>query len=231
MGAIRPVQFELTTSRFSEGDATAAIVVSIPEVRGVNVSVDYAISSGTATEGIDFDLGGSGTATITAGSLTDTIEITIYDDNNTEGDETVILTLSNPINARLGTRQNHTLTIEDDDLFYTGPGGVGDSSTNRLWLRADDLRYLNDGDPVSTWTDTSGNSFDATQTGTARPVLIKDTINGLPAVYFDGVDDYYDRIFNVQDKNMSVFTVFSHDHNGSTAPKGPLWVCDRDELF
>jgi hypothetical protein len=38
----------------------------------------------------------------------------------------------------------------------TGPGGVGDVSTLAVWLDASHLS-LNNGDPVATWTDRSGN--------------------------------------------------------------------------
>lgn len=58
-----------------------------------------------------------------------------------------------------------------------------------LDLQADALA-LNDGDPVSTWADQSGQSHDFAQTGTARP--LKQTISGYPAVSFDGVNDFMD---------------------------------------
>jgi len=44
--------------------------------------------------------------------------------------------------------------------------------------------HLNDGDPVTTWLDSSGNGHNATQTGTARPIFKKNIINGKPAVRF-----------------------------------------------
>ena len=56
-----------------------------------------------------------------------------------------------------------------------------------LDLQADTLA-LNDGDPVGTWADQSGNSRDFTQTGAERPT--KQTISTYPAVVFDGIDDW-----------------------------------------
>ena len=43
---------------------------------------------------------------------------------------------------------------------------------------------LNDGDPVSTWVDSSGNGHSATQTGTARPTFKTNILNGKPVVRF-----------------------------------------------
>ncbi len=59
-----------------------------------------------------------------------------------------------------------------------------------LWLAADRITGLNDGDPVGTWSDLSGNSRDATQgTGAAKPLYKVNVISGKPVVRFDGVDD------------------------------------------
>ena len=44
----------------------------------------------------------------------------------------------------------------------TGPGGVGNSSTNSLWLIGDDISQV-DGTPIPSWLDRSGNGNDATQ--------------------------------------------------------------------
>lgn len=55
----------------------------------------------------------------------------------------------------------------------------------RAWWKADSLA-LSDGDPISTWTDNSGNGFSATQTGSARPLYKTGIYNGLPTVRFNG---------------------------------------------
>ncbi|QKG78782.1 hypothetical protein [Tenuifilum thalassicum] len=78
----------------------------------------------------------------------------------------------------------------------TGPGGVGnrDGSNgqpkNVIWFDASALG-LNDNDPVATWTDMSGNGNDGVQlTASAQPIYRTGQINGMPAVIFDGTDDY-----------------------------------------
>lgn len=61
----------------------------------------------------------------------------------------------------------------------------------RLWLAADRIVGLADGDPVASWTDLSGNGNHATQgTTAAKPLYKTGIVNGRPAVLFDGVDDF-----------------------------------------
>jgi hypothetical protein len=58
------------------------------------------------------------------------------------------------------------------------------------WFKADAITGLSDGDPISTWPDSSGNGWNATQSGDQRPIW-RETAgpNGLPTVEFDGTDD------------------------------------------
>ena len=79
------------------------------------MSVDYAVT-GTAT-GSGTDLhSANGTLTINAGATSGTITIAgIVDDSLDEANETVIVTLSSPSNATLGTDSVHTYTITDND--------------------------------------------------------------------------------------------------------------------
>ena len=80
---------------------------------------------------------------------------------------------------------------------HTGPGGVGDDSTNVLWLRAD-MGVLNNtdseasnGEAVKIWKDQSGNgNFVKQYNGSSQPQLSSNVINGMPVVRLDGTDDY-----------------------------------------
>mgnify|MGYP001444608406 CR=1 FL=1 len=61
----------------------------------------------------------------------------------------------------------------------------------RAWFRADNGPVVNGASLVAQWSDRSGNGFGVSQeTGSNRPLLVEDAINGLPAVRFDGNDDY-----------------------------------------
>lgn len=83
----------------------------------------------------------------------------------------------------------------------------------KLWLDASTISGLVDSDPVTTWTDLSGNGNNATQsTAAAKPTYKTSVINGRPVVRFDGVDDYLTSTgvvsgFAAQDQPLTVFTV------------------------
>ena len=109
------VDFNLTSSSGAESVSSAGLTVDLSAASGQNVTVNYAVS-GTATgSGIDFTLA-SGSITINAGETSGTITISnIIDDSINEANETVIVTLSNPSNATLGSDDAHTYTITDND--------------------------------------------------------------------------------------------------------------------
>lgn len=59
-----------------------------------------------------------------------------------------------------------------------------------MWLKADALTGLANNDPVTTWTDSSGNGRNGTQTTASKKPLYKtNQINGLPSLFFDATDD------------------------------------------
>ena len=90
-----------------------SFTVTLSETTTVDVSVDYATSSGTATEDTDFsDM--SGTLSFSAGTTSKTVTVSTTEDTSDEDDETFTVTLSNPQNATLGDA-TATGTIEDDD--------------------------------------------------------------------------------------------------------------------
>ena len=122
------VDFNATSSNGAESVSSKVITVDLSAVSGQDVTVDYAVT-GTATgAGNDYTLG-SGTLTISAGSSTGTITIaSIVDDSIDEADETVVLTLSNPVNATLGSDSVHTYTITDNENTPTIDFNVVSSS-------------------------------------------------------------------------------------------------------
>ncbi|MBL8010943.1 MAG: hypothetical protein JNJ64_10070, partial [Flavobacteriales bacterium] len=79
----------------------------------------------------------------------------------------------------------------------TGPGGVGGSATNPLWLSADRGVYNNagttlasNGDNVRQWNDRSGNGRHAGETVLAnRPNLVTAVLNGLPVVRYTAANN------------------------------------------
>ncbi|MGV3636289.1 MAG: LamG-like jellyroll fold domain-containing protein [Flavobacteriales bacterium] len=72
-----------------------------------------------------------------------------------------------------------------------GPGGVGSSGSNVLWLDANS-GVIHSSNSVSQWSDRSGNANHALLPGSiplARPTRVPGAVNGYPALGFDGTDD------------------------------------------
>lgn len=70
-----------------------------------------------------------------------------------------------------------------------GPGGVGTSANNVLWLDANRGITLS-GSSVTNWADQSGNAFNAVPSSTiARPTYVTNSANGYPTLDFDGTND------------------------------------------
>ena len=111
------ISFANTGSSGAESVSSANIQVNLSANSSKTVSIDYAVS-GTATgNGTDFTLA-NGTLTFNTTEISKNITISnIVDDAILEENETVIVTLSNPINATLGTNTTHTYTILDNDNF------------------------------------------------------------------------------------------------------------------
>ncbi len=173
------IQFTDTESYFGEGNGSAFIEVSMNSTSAIDATVDYTVSMSSATQGVDFTLA-DGTLTVNAGDAFENIIMTIVEDLLVEGSETVTITISNPSGATLGGNTSHTVNIEDNDADGSvGPGGVGSSDNNLLWLSAD--RYS-----AGTWTDRSGNGFNLS--GGTSPGLNTNngSFNNMPTVTFNG---------------------------------------------
>ncbi len=113
-----PPTVSIASQSSAEGDSgpgTAQLEVTLSVASGKEVTVAYAEGSGgTATQGTDYTALPSGMLTFAAGETAKDIDITVTGDTTQESDETVVVTLSSPVNATLGTASG-TLTIQDDD--------------------------------------------------------------------------------------------------------------------
>jgi len=97
----------------NSGTATLPFVVTLHKASTKPVSVGYATADGTATAGSDY-LAASGTVAFKPGEMSKTINVTVNGDTTIEPDETLTLSLSNPVNAKLATA-SATGTISTDD--------------------------------------------------------------------------------------------------------------------
>src|SRR5439155_8058706 len=106
-----------SAAHYSISETAAVAIINVTRSGGAasGVTVDYATSDGTATAYFDY-LPSSGTLSFGAGELTKSFAVSNLDDTLAEGNETILLKLSNPAGgARLGTISNAVLTIIDDE--------------------------------------------------------------------------------------------------------------------
>jgi hypothetical protein len=134
------VAFAVATSSVSESAGTATIRCWLSGVSMLPVTVDYAVTGGTATGGgVDYTLA-DGTLTFAPGAREAALELTTVDDSLPELRETVEVHLAGPTNALLGATTSCTLSIVDDDshtvTFELGEHGTRTGGGNLTQLVA-----------------------------------------------------------------------------------------------
>ncbi len=107
------VQFSSATYAVAENVTTTTITVTRTNGNGAG-SIDYATSNGSATAGQDY-AATNGTLNFAVGETSKTFTVSITDDALVEGDETINLALTNPVNILLGTPNTAVLTITDNE--------------------------------------------------------------------------------------------------------------------
>ena len=97
----------------------------------------------------------------------------------------------------------------------TGPAGVGSSTNNVLWLKADaGTSSTTNNTRISSWNDQSGNGINVTQTvAVQQPSFATNVMNGMPAIQFDNVTTTNDKLYAPDSPildntaGLSIFTV------------------------
>lgn len=107
---------------YPESAGTVQVQLTRQDGSNGEVSVNYTITSGTATVGVDLTGATSGTVTWAAGdTATKVINVTIVDDTLEESAETFDITLSGATNgAAVGYSATFTGQINDNDTKYPG---------------------------------------------------------------------------------------------------------------
>lgn len=136
--------FSIDNPTVTEGNAgTTNLTFRISRNVNANAcSVQYTVTNGTATTADnDYTAGGTGTAVFSAGGalFQDITIIAVNGDNKVELNETVIMTLSNPMNASIASGMGTgTGTITNDDqgiITVDNPSIVeGDGGTSSLFF-------------------------------------------------------------------------------------------------
>jgi hypothetical protein len=120
----QPGTLALSSSTYSVGEGDGTVTITVTRTGGTDgaVSVNYAMTDGSATGGAACGVAGidyvntGGTVNFANGQSSQTFTIEICEDGIFEGNETFIVTLSNPTGgATIGTPSSATVTIIDND--------------------------------------------------------------------------------------------------------------------
>ena len=146
-----PAALSVADAEVEEGPAaTLDFVVTLSRTRGQATTVQYATSDGTAIADADYTPK-SGTLTFAAGEREKTVSVEILDDLHDDGGETMTLTLTNPVGARIAdgaatgtiTNTGHIpqawlarfgRTVADQVLDAVGERMRGGSASTRMTL-------------------------------------------------------------------------------------------------
>jgi large repetitive protein len=109
---------DVTAAEGSSGTTPMTFTVTMTPASAGDVTVDYATADGTATAGSDY-AAATGTLTIPAGQTAGAIVIDVAADTAPEAAETLTLTLSNPVGAKIVPPAAATGTIANDDKTPT----------------------------------------------------------------------------------------------------------------
>ncbi len=176
------LQFKNAFSVGSEDVSPVIIDIQLSPVQVETVTVDFAVSGGTASNGVDYSVS-EGSLVFQPGMTNIAISVAITNDALIEGDETVELSLSNPSNS-VGLLQSvHVFTIlgdgdgdgmdDDWEILYFGNlthddaedvDGDGLSNADEYLLNSNpansdsDGDNQNDGDEVIAGTDLNDNT-------------------------------------------------------------------------
>lgn len=107
------ISFVVGEQTVNEGVGEISVMLQLTAAIDKTVTVPYTLG-GTAINTVDYAVSPN-PVVLLPGDTIGEIQITIYDDDIDEGDETVVLLMGNPTNAIKGTPFAHFATIEDND--------------------------------------------------------------------------------------------------------------------
>lgn len=113
------IYLEYATYNTAENYGWANVIVTRADTKGA-ASVHFATANGTATAGLDY-AATSGTLNFADGDLYATFPVYITDDSLHEPTETILVSISNPVGAALGTQTSAVIQIADNDPENTPP--------------------------------------------------------------------------------------------------------------
>ncbi|MFY0594776.1 Calx-beta domain-containing protein, partial [Roseivirga sp.] len=190
VGIINPTINITTLNTVNNESTDISLEITINYIPSNDVIVNISTESISAIAGQDFEEIDE-TVVIPAGTTSITYVISIIQDDESESDEDFRIVFSN-LNEEIsiGTAEL-VYRIEDSPYVgYSGPGGVGDAGTNKLWLTPGSIN--SGGSSLNSWDDVSGNSNNLSEgngSTSTLPSYSANVLNGYGGVVFDGIDD------------------------------------------
>lgn len=145
------LQFSATDYSVGEGDPRATLTVTRSGNLSGTSTVDFNTVNGTASSRTDYTFR-AGTLTFNPGETSMSFTVLPIDDVYIENDETLTITLRNPVGATLGARNTAVLTIVDND---TAPPSTNPNDNARLFVYQHYLDFLSrepDASGIDFWT-------------------------------------------------------------------------------
>ena len=155
------VYFAPATFEQIEGDDGSTTVVTVTALLNggpaeQNVTINFSLS-GSATQGVDYNISESSPLFIAAGQSSATINITVIGDDLSEFNETVVVTIESTINAERGEPAIYELAIIDDDsdpfVKFAPPYPLLPIQENLGFIDMDVLLVNPDGSPATSGKD------------------------------------------------------------------------------
>jgi len=135
--------FQFSVGSYMASETAGSALITIQRTSGASgpASVDFLTSNGTASQRTDYTIT-IGRLNFATGETVKTFRVPIVDDLYVEGDETINVTLSNPVGATLGTPNPALVTITDNDSVTATTNPLDDADA-RFFVRQHYLDFLN----------------------------------------------------------------------------------------
>lgn len=132
---------DVSVAEGNNGTTNLVFTVTLSAASAATVNVSYASANGTAQTSDNDYQSTSGTLTFNPGDLTKPITVVINGDQKTELDETVLVNLTDPVNAVVSDAQGVGTILNDDTLRLlleeSGPTANQGTALDSVWFARD----------------------------------------------------------------------------------------------
>ena len=231
-----PPVLSITSPRLDEGNTGSASLqfsVTLSAASEKQITVAYAMGTGTATAGEDYTALAAGTLTFAPGTTSQTLAVSIIGDEPDEPDETVVITLSDPTNATFtggGTALIGTGTITDDDpavaALVLSPASISENNgittvTATLSSAENEATTIT----VSATAVAPAVGGDFTLSSAKTLTIAADSLTSTGLVTIAAIDDTLD----AEDKTVTVSGTAAGGNNATDPDAVTLTITDDDD--